>query len=470
MDTAQVACAETVSLTEGMKDLELTESATRQLTNAKKRFERARDMATIAFSNEALSTTDRILAMQYRVMATVLETIDHSADAVAPCKVCIEELNSLPVVQRSLQEQLKTGIKGLFNKEEQRKVISGVCLVNRVAYDVTQTVTQKEPLPQWLMIDTGKEKFDLLRDRRVTKILCKEGMENCSVPWILGYDGKEEHGLNNPSGIATNSSGHCILKDCGLTIKVFNNSGKFVRLFRLPPLIDDSGKELSIDSWPVYLATDMNNNIYMLVKEKSSRERWIFNFNERAEQHHSFLVRTTEFDFKLCKLSVSDSGKVVVLKSDRTKKWSVVDVYETDGHFVCSFGEKILSYSYDITAVSDGKVMVVEKGDPSCAHIFSEQGDHLHSFNLEKALRSLQVAFHRESKQVVIAGVKGMISDILYIEIDTNDGKLMQSISIHFGEFNIAPFGIAVTSEGRVAVSIMFDDSKPKVIIILKTY
>ena len=247
---------------------------------------------------------------------------------------------------------------------------------------------------------------------------------------------------------------------------MFDNSGKFVRLFRLPPLIDDSGKELSIDSWPVYLATDMNNNIYMLVKEKSSRERWIFNFNERAEQHHSFLVRTTEFDFKLCKLSVSDSGKVVVLKSDRTKKWSVVDVYETDGHFVCSFGEKILSYPHDITAVSDGKVMVVEKGDPSCAHIFSEQGDHLHSFNLEKALRSLQVAFHRESKQVVIAGVKGMISDILYIEIDTNDGKLMQSITIHFGEFNIAPFGIAVTSEGRVAVSIMFDDSKPKVIII----
>ena len=147
-DTAQAACAEAVSLAEGMKHLELTESATRQLTNAKKRFERAREMATIAFSNEALSTSDRILAMQYRVMATVLETIDHPADAVAPCKVCIEELNGLPVVQRSFQEQLRTGImavKSLFNKEERRKVISGVCLVNRVAYDVTQTVPVKEP-------------------------------------------------------------------------------------------------------------------------------------------------------------------------------------------------------------------------------------------------------------------------------------------------------------------------------------
>ena len=95
----EAACAEAVSLAEGMKHLGLTESATRQLTNAKERFERAREMATIAFSNEALSPNDRILAMQYRVMATILETIDHPEDAVALCEMCIEELNGLPVVQ-----------------------------------------------------------------------------------------------------------------------------------------------------------------------------------------------------------------------------------------------------------------------------------------------------------------------------------------------------------------------------------
>ena len=194
-DTAQAACADVLSLTEGMKHLERTKSATRQLSNAKRRFKSAREIATTAFSNEALSTSDRILAMQYRVMATVLETIDHPADAVAPCKVCIEELNGMPVVQRSFHEQLRTGImavKSLFNKEERRKVISGVCLVNRVAYDVTQTVHVEKPftnepfakelLPPFPMIDTGKEKVDPLRDRRVTKILRKQGMENCSVP------------------------------------------------------------------------------------------------------------------------------------------------------------------------------------------------------------------------------------------------------------------------------------------------
>ena len=148
-DTAQATCADVVSLTERMRNLELTESATRKLSTAKKRFKRAREMATIAFSNEALSITDRILAMQYRVTAIVLEAIENPSDAVAPCKVCIEELNSLPTVQQSFKVQLKTGISavmGLFNKEERRKVISLVCLVNRVAYDVTQ-LSVKEPLP-----------------------------------------------------------------------------------------------------------------------------------------------------------------------------------------------------------------------------------------------------------------------------------------------------------------------------------
>ena len=310
-DTAQAACAEAVSLAEGMKHLELTESATRQLTNAKKRFERARERATDAFSNEALSPNDRILAMQYRVMATVLETIDHPADAVAPCKVCIEELNGLPVVQRSFQEQLRTGImavKSLFNKEERRKVISGVCLVNRVVYDVTQTAHVKEPFtnepfakelfPPLPMIDTGKEKVDLLRDRRVTKILCKQGMENCSVPWILGHDGEKEHRLNFSLDIATTSSGQYIVADIDLTIKVYDSSGKFVQCFRLPSLIDDSGKELSIKPLKVQLATDMNDNIYVLVEGISGEDPyWIFKFNKTADHHHKFRVRTMGYKF-----------------------------------------------------------------------------------------------------------------------------------------------------------------------------
>ena len=464
-DAAQAACAEAVSFTEGMKHLELTESATRKLDDAKKRFESARKKATDAFCNEALSPNDRILSMQYRVMATVLEKIDHPEDVLALCKMFIEELNSLPVVQKSLREQLKTGsraVKSLFNKEERRKVISGVCLVNRVVYDVTQTVSVKEPLPQWPMIDTGKEKVDLLRDTRVREILCKQGMENCSVQWIFGHDCGEKQRINKPSDIATNSSRQYIIAYSD-TIQVFDNSGKFVQGFRLPPLIDDSGKELSINTRGFRLATDMNDNIYVLVSEKSHMgSYWIFKFNKTADQHHKIRVERISFDFKLCELSVSDSGKVLVLKGDRSKEYGIVDVYETNGQLDCSFGQQILRYPRWITPVSDNRVMVVQRS-PIVVHIFSEQGDHLNKFCLQGFAFSPNIVFHRESQQVAVVGTKVFFPRELYIEIYTKDGEFVRSISIHMGKSFSSPQEVAVTTEGCIAVVTKFSN---KVIVI----
>ena len=347
------------------------------------------------FPNEALSTTDRIIAMQYRVMATVLETIDHPADAVAPCKVCIEKLNGLPVVQQSLQQQLKTGIravKSLFYKERW-KVISGVYLVNCIAHDITQTISVKESLPQWPEIDAGKERVDLLRDRRVREILGKQGMENCCVSWILGHDGVEVHGLNNPRGITTNSSGQYI------------------------------------------------------------------------DQHHTLQIRRMGFDFKLCKLSVSDSGKMLVLKSYCKGNFGIVNVYETNGEFVCSFGEQILRSPYDITTVSDGRVMVVQGCAPSRVHIFSEQGDYINRFNLPMSTTYPKIAFHKESQQVIVAALKEYISDLLTKLICTKDGEFVQSTVIPMEESVILD-GIAATTEGRIAVLTQHEDATRKVIII----
>ena len=455
-DAAQAACAETVSLTEGVKHLELTKSATRKLADAKKRFESARKKATDAFCNEALSPNDRILSMQYRVMATVLEKIDHPEDVLAPCKVCIEELNSLPVVQQSLREQLKTGfraVKSLFNKEERRKVISGVCLVNRVAFNVIRTLSVKELFPKWLMIDTGEEKVDLLRDARVREILCKQGMKNCSVLWIPCNYHEVVLALEMLSDIATNSSRQYILAYVDLTIKVFDNSGKFVQGFRLPPLIDDSGKQLSIKTRVVRLATDMNDDIYVLVNEESRvGSYWIFKFNKTADQHHKFRVERISFDFELCKLSVSDSGKVVVLKGDSSKKYWIVDVYETNGQLVCSFGQQILSYPCDITTVSDGRVMVVQERNPKVVHIFSEQGDHLNKFCLQRSVFSPKIVFHRESQQVAVVSTVKFFSEELYIEIYTKDGEFLRSISIHMGKPFYYLQEVAVTTEGCFAV------------------
>ena len=235
---------------------------------------------------------------------------------------------------------------------------------------------------------------------------------------------------------------------------MFDNSGKFVQGFRLPPLIDDSGKQLSIKTSVVRLATDMNDNIYVLVSEESRvGSYWIFKFNKTADQHHKFRVKRISFDFELCKLSVSDSGKVVVLKGDRRKEHYIVDVYETDGRFVCSFGEQILRSPSDITVTaSDNRVMLVQRWDPTVVHIFSEQGDYLNKFDLQRSLFSQHIAFHRESQQVAVVGVEEPFSDKLYIELYTKDGEFVRSIPIHMGESFYSLQGIAVTTEGCIVV------------------
>ena len=90
---AAAQAAEAFTLAEEMILLELTdldESAKRKLSSAKERFKHAREKASEAFHNEALKVSDRILAMQYRVMATILEKVDNPEDALGPCRVCIE--------------------------------------------------------------------------------------------------------------------------------------------------------------------------------------------------------------------------------------------------------------------------------------------------------------------------------------------------------------------------------------------
>ena len=168
---AGTTSAEAVSFAKGMRKLELAvpdESATRALANAKKRFEDARREATKAFANEALELSDRIHAMQYRVMATILEVVDNPSDALAACRVCTEELHSLSAVWKSFNIELKKGLRARFSKDERREIISSVCHVIRVIYDVMLMVCfGNKQLSDWPTVDTGDDKVDPLREGRV---------------------------------------------------------------------------------------------------------------------------------------------------------------------------------------------------------------------------------------------------------------------------------------------------------------
>ena len=438
--TAQTACDEAFSLVEGIRRLELTgldESATRKLSTAKKRFEDARREATRAFKNEGLKTSDRILAMKYRVMATILETVDNPADAVAPCGVCVKELNSLSAVQNSFDVQLKTGIqkvRGLFGKEERREIIYNVCHVNRVIFDIALALGRVDFSPS---VDIGENKVIPLCDARVKDVLLSHGKEYCCVPpRSFGQEGKEEHKLKEPWGIATNSSGQFIVTDLH-QVKVFDDCGNFVKQSSL------STDEVNT-TFAYAVTTDMSDNIFLLTRlEKPGREKsfWVYKLSKTADVHHKFRLRGEGW---YSGLSVSEKGKVLTLRD-----WNALEEYNTDGEFVRSFGKGIIRLAEAVIVTNDGRVMVADEDD-HCVHIFGESGDYLDKFKLQQIdCRYTSISFHRAGEQVVVTGTRE--GKPLQVEIYSKDGEFVYCAEIAIDGGIRFVRGITMTTKGRIA-------------------
>ena len=440
--TAQAACDEAFSLVEGITRLELTgldESATRKLSTAKERFKDARREATRAFKNEGLKTSDRILAMKYRVMATILETVDNPADAVAPCGVCVKELNSLSAVQNSFDVQLKTGIqkvRGLFGKEERREIIFNVCHVNRVIFDIALALGRLDFCPS---VDIGENRVIPLCDVKVKDVLLKHGKEYCCLPLrLLGQEGEEEHKLKNPRGIATNSSGQFIVTDLHY-VKVFDNSGKFVKQSSLSTEVNKT--------FAREVATDMSDNIFVLTRlEKPGREEsyWVYKLTKTADLHHKFRLMGKANYMEYIGLSVSDKGKVVTLRD-----WGAVEEYNPDGEFVRSFGRGIISAAFSVIVTNDGRVMVADQGN-HCVHIFGESGDYLDKFKLQRIdYDYITISFHRAGEQVVVASTRE--GKPLQFEIYSKDGEFVYCGEIAIDGGIRLVRRITMTTKGRIA-------------------
>ena len=459
---AATACVEQFDIAKEMRKLQLTaldESATRKLSTAKETFGEARLEAMRAFSNEALELPDRLLAMQYRLMATILETVDNPTDALAACRVCLDELHQVPAVKEYFKVELEEGLRlrARFNKDERRQIIFSVCHANRVIYDVMSMLGS---VKRWTLpdVETGKEKVDPLRNERVVKILTKQGKEHCCVtPWSFGQECDEEHKLKVPRGIATNTKGqYLIADDWDKTVKVFDSNGKFE--FRFNPQTDDADTELDI----LDVATaGEDEKIYLLVDlKKPGAEEWereVQIFNMTDDLQHKFPVRRGDWG-RLTVSSGKQRGKILLLSRD------VVDVHESSGEFVCSFGGGVFKDAIDITATCDGRFIILDELDYSL-YLFDVEGHQHGKFNI-KYERDVyyRIACHPTSYHVVLAGGE-RATERLTLAIYTVNGEFVRRIQLD--EEVYLQGGITVTVEGHIAVALITDKhEKEKVIVV----
>ena len=489
------------SPTERLKNLKLVESDGSKLAflDAKAEFKEAYLIATEAFNNEDLRLSDRIQAMAIRVAATTLEKMEYPEDALAPCMLFLEELHSMPGVQNSFARGLvlhkiaaklrrktlmdsssrwraaqrratkdpSTGKDPLSLLDPSKKVeylvaFSRVCHVNRVLYDIVQTLGRANLLMTWPCVTTKKsralrvvERVDPLRDSRVANVLRDLRMEHCCVrPWSFGLEGEESNRLKDPRGIVASTDGKFIIADRGdRNVKVFDRCGKFEYSFS--PLPVDEHTDIEVRD----LAIDRNDCLYVLVRVRDSagaEESRVCMFKKSDGRHH-FLLRKA---FSGCNLTVNANKNVLVTDSRQT-----IEVYKPDGQFIRSIGAGILKPNvFVIAAANDGRVMVLNKHDPDI-QVFGEQGDLINTFNVEGSYHSHdhcpRLSFHPASKHLIVAGFekKKFRLDML---IYTKNGEFVRRIQ--YGEEQIGSIqDITVTPEGRFAAIVLQLDSERRV-------
>ena len=461
-----------------LEKMDFSETMKNFFFQAKKRFEMARNEATKASNNEALKIFDRITAIRYRVMATVLESVVETVgtagdmspsslktaltNALPECEECLQKLHSIPAVQDNFKVELDKAVlnvRGRYGKDERRKIISTVCQVNRAIYNATRVVGRDSLV--WPFVDTGEDKVDPLRDGRISKVLHKVNMEHCCLLWSFGQGGDEEHKLKWSSGIATNTKGQLLIADDGdKNVKVFDSKGKFA--FRFNPQTNDTDTMLVISD--VATAGD-DDTIYLLVgltkPGAEEREGEVQVFNQTADLQHKFPVRRGRWGDRLTVSSGKQRGKILLLAGD-------VHVYEPSGEFVCSFGG-VLKGASDITATCDGRAMIMDQHDDSL-YIFDVEGHQLGKFNI-KYERDVyyRIACHPASDHVVLAGAERETNRLM-LAIYTVNGEFVRRIQLDVQVFVVLDLhivlGITMTVEGHIAVTFRDKHRETKVIVV----
>ena len=109
---------------------ELNNTSNDRLVSAKECFKAAREKATEAFCNEALSLPDRIMAAQLRVVSKILECLQDTKAAVAGCMLFLEELHDLPGIGQTFSTYFKGGMKSKFYKDWRLEIVKSVLSLN----------------------------------------------------------------------------------------------------------------------------------------------------------------------------------------------------------------------------------------------------------------------------------------------------------------------------------------------------
>ena len=231
-----------------------------QSQNAKKRFERAREEATHAFCNEALSIKDRIFAAKLRVISEILECLDSPDTAVTSCLLFLQELHDLSAVREIFSVYLGRGVKAKFGKTERVEHVKSIMMINYVLYQCVKIFSGQYYWElNWPIIQLNVRTFNPIWNWGEVSVRRSWGDELKQPPNRLKVDEQLD-----PLRSAVNSRGEIIVAH-DYSVSIISKTGKTKPVVPLPILRsqDEDGNE--IKHYLEGFAVDEENNVYLAV-------------------------------------------------------------------------------------------------------------------------------------------------------------------------------------------------------------
>ena len=108
----------------------LKNTSNTRLITAKECFKAARERATDAFGDKALSLPDRIMATKLRIVAKILECLQDTKAAAVGYMLFLEKLHNLPAIEETFSTYFKRGIKSRVYKDSRLENVKSVLSLN----------------------------------------------------------------------------------------------------------------------------------------------------------------------------------------------------------------------------------------------------------------------------------------------------------------------------------------------------
>ena len=233
-------------------------------------FKLAREKATEAFCNEALSIEDRIQASQIRMMARILEKLEHPDASARDCLQYLQQLHDIGTIQEIFSVLIEGGIKSRFNKTKRLNNASSVQVTNQVLFEFVKRLTKPSLVTRisaWPTILLGEKTYHpVLGEDRIIEKLKGTGMQVMSLVTDFRF---HDENIYSAFRSVVNSKGDIVaLTQDKRTLKIFKPSGESRILCEAP-----NEEHESVYFGVTAMGIDAEDNLYVITRFRGSDDQ-----------------------------------------------------------------------------------------------------------------------------------------------------------------------------------------------------